>query len=231
MMTNFALIHSPLVSPFCWEACAAALRQRGQGVWVPDLVDVPGGGPYWQQHVEAVVMGLHEALGPLVLVAHSGAGALLPAIGQRLRQGVAGYVLVDAVMPGIGGNRLDGFGTPEEMAEFRAYLEAGGLFPTWTADDLAAILPDAAARARLAAELRPKGLDYWTEPIPAVPGWPAKPGRYLRFTETYRPDSDRARALGWPVVELAGGHFEMMVRVEEVVEVLMRETEPKAPCG
>jgi len=229
-MTPFtwALIHSPLVSPFSWSATAEALRRRTHTVLVPDLRDAPGGGPYWQQHADSAAAGLRTArearfvlAAPLVLAAHSGAGALLPAIRQALGRPVAAYLFVDAVWPGNGLSRLDGFGTPEESAAFRAYLEGGGVFPAWTEEDLRAVVPEPAARARLVRELRPKGLDYWTEPIPAVAGWPDAPGGCLRFTETYRADADRARALGWPVREMAGAHFHMLVEPEAVAEAML----------
>jgi hypothetical protein len=219
------LIHSPLVGPYSWEATAEALRRRGHAVCLPALRDAPGGGPYWLQHAESAAEALRGVEGPVVLAAHSGAGALLPAIGRALGRPSAGYWLVDAVMPGSGGSRLEGFGTPEEVAAFRAFLEDGGRFPHWTEAELAEVLPEAAARGRLVAELRPRGLDYWTEPMPAVAGWPDAPGAYLRFTETYRPDAERARALGWPVREMAGEHFEMMVRPEAVAEAMERTLE------
>ena len=219
-MTIYALIHSPLVSPVSWEFAASAFRRRGQQVFVPELRDTPGGGPYWQQQAASAAEALRDQEEPLVLVAHSGAGALLPAIEQALPGRIAGYVFVDAVMPRSGESRLAGFGTPEEIAEFRAYLEGGGRFPTWSAADLSEILPDAATRERLVAELRPRGLDYFTEPIPGVPGWPNAPGGYLRFTQTYQPDAEQARALGWPVREMLSGHFQMMVEPEAVAEAI-----------
>jgi pimeloyl-ACP methyl ester carboxylesterase len=219
-MTHFALIHSPLVGPFSWQATAAALRLLGERVIVPDLRDAPGGGPFWKQHTASAVEALRDLDERVMLVAHSGAGALLPAVEQALGRRVAGYVFVDAVMPDPGRSRLEGFGTPDEIAAFRAYLESGGRFPNWSADDLAEVVPDAAARARLVRELRPRGLDYFTEPIPVRAEWPEAPGAYPRFTETYRADAQRARALGWPVMEMAGGHFDQMVKVEAVAEAI-----------
>jgi hypothetical protein len=85
-MLTFALIHSPLVSPFTWQATAAALQARGHAALVPNVADTPGAGAYWRQHSASAAQGLAAAprTGPLVLVAHSGAGALLPSIGQAL---------------------------------------------------------------------------------------------------------------------------------------------------
>lgn len=212
-MFTFALIHSPLVSPFTWQAAAAALIQRGHGAVVPDLRDTPGGGPYWRQHTAAAAaLAAAPRAGPLVLVAHSGAGALLPSIGQALAEPVAAYLFVDAGGPAGGQSRLQSFGGAVEVETFRAFLAGGGRFPNWQAADLAGILPDAAVRARLVAELRPRGQDYWDEPLPIVPGWPDAPGGYLRYTDTYRADAAQAAAIGWPVQARAAGHFEMLAQ-------------------
>src|SRR5690348_6220402 len=85
-MSTFVLIHSPLVSPFTWRSTAAALAARGHTARVPDLRDTPGAGPYWQQHAASAAAALADlpADRPLILVAHSGAGALLPAIAQAV---------------------------------------------------------------------------------------------------------------------------------------------------
>lgn len=221
-MPTFALIHSPLVSPFTWQPTAEALRARGHAAVVPDLRDTPGAGPYWKQHTETAVRGLADVARTeaCVLVAHSGAGALLPSVGQALAQPVAAYLFVDAGWPAGGQTRLQSFG-PDDVDGFRAFLAAGGRFPDWQAADLAGLLPDAATRTRMVAELRPRGRDYWDEPLPVVPGWPDAPVGYLRYTDTYRPDAAQAAAHGWPVRERAAGHFAMLAQPEVVADELV----------
>jgi pimeloyl-ACP methyl ester carboxylesterase len=226
-MPTFALIHSPLVSPFTWQSTAEALRRRGHTAVVPDLRDRPGAGPYWRQHVGAAAAALAGAAltEPVALVAHSGAGALLPSLGQALGQAVAGYLFVDAGWPAGGQSRLQSFGGPDGGAAFGAFLAGGGRFPEWQADDLAEIVPEAAVRTQLVAELRPRGLDYWNEPLPVVPGWPDAPGGYVLYTETYQPEAAQAAAQGWPVIERAAGHFEMLVHPERVADELLALTD------
>jgi hypothetical protein len=216
-MADFALIHSPLVSPLTWRATAQALRARGHSAHVPDLRDRPGGGPYWQQHANSAAEQMAAAApgAAWVLVGHSGAGALLPAIRQALGQPAAGYVFVDAGLPAPGRSRLATFDEAEQ-AEFRAFLEAGGRFPAWSEADLRPLVPDAALRARLVAELRPRGLDYWTEPLPVMMDWPDAPCGYVLFSPVYAGAAAAARELGWPVRELPGGHFHMLVDPEGI---------------
>ena len=222
MLFAFALIHSPLVSPYTWAATAAALQQRGHAARVPDLRDTPGAGPYWQQHCASAAAALAgwETATPLVLVAHSGAGALLPSLGRALGRPLAACLFVDAGWPVGGQSRLETFG-PADRPAFEAFLNEGGRFPAWSADDLAPILPDPAVRARLVAELRPRGLDYWTEPLPLIVGWPDAPLGVLRYTATYAPDAAQAAAHGALVRERAAGHFEMLAQPEVVAAELI----------
>jgi hypothetical protein len=217
----FALIHSPLVSPSMWDPVAEALRRRGRVVLAPELYDVPGGGPFWQQQAASAAAQLASAVAPLVLVGHSGAGALLPAIRRALGRPVAGYLFVDAGLPIPGRDRLSTFGSQSEQAEFHAYLEGGGRFPAWTETDLSTLVPDPAARRQLVAGLRPRGLDFWTELLPELAGWPDAPCGYVLFSPVYAESAAAARQLGWPVRELSAGHFHMLVDPDAVAEAIV----------
>src|SRR5262245_29064724 len=111
----FVLIHSPLVSPSTWSHVAAELRLDQIETVVPALADDNPDVPYWRQHVDSVVRAL-ENMPPdrsLVLVGHSGAGALLPSIGEATNQQIAGYIFVDAGIPTDGATRLDAFATED----------------------------------------------------------------------------------------------------------------------
>ena len=84
MLTHFVLVHSPLVGPETWSLVAESLRSMGQAALVPalPLVTAPGR-PYWALHAQAVAeQAAHLASQDLVLVGHSGAGALLPAMAR-----------------------------------------------------------------------------------------------------------------------------------------------------
>jgi len=217
-----ALIHSPLMGPLTWTRLAAVLGARGVAAVLPELRDDPADRrPFWQQQAAAAAADLQrQAAGqPLVLVGHSGAGALLPAIRQALGRPAAGYLLVDAGWPLPGQTRLETFGA--EAASFRAFLAGGGHFPNWTRADLQEIVPDPAWAARLTADQRPRALPFWEEPIPVFAGWPDAPGAYLLFSEPYRASASLARAAGWPVRELPAGHFHMLVEPDAVAEALL----------
>jgi pimeloyl-ACP methyl ester carboxylesterase len=226
MTSLWVLIHSPLVCPATWRLVADELRRRGEEVLVPTLSDSEeAAAPYWQQHADSVARALEAtpAERPLILVGHSGAGPLLPAIRRRSTRPVAAYLFVDAGIPQNGASRLDLFAweSPEWAEEFRQALAEGARFPTWTGEQLREVIPDAELRRDLVAELRPRALPFFEEPIPLFQGWPDAPSAYLQFSPTYAPYADYARQQGWLIRELEAGHFHMLVEPERVADVLV----------
>ncbi len=222
-----ALIHSPLVGPVTWEPVAAELRRRGFQVIVPVFSDHPGARlPYWKQHAQSAARAIQQEAGgsPVILVGHSGAGPILPAIRQAIGSPVAAYLFVDAGLPKAGATRLQlmEMESPEWAAEFRQFIEAGGRFPSWSEKDLAEIVPDSRLRVALLAQLRPRGMDFFTEPIPVFSQWPDAACAYLHFSPPYDQAAAQAQQLGWSVQKLEAGHFHMLVDPSAVVDELLK---------
>jgi alpha/beta hydrolase family protein len=223
----YVLIHSPLVGSLTWTFVARQMRQRGVNILVPILKDsLSSKQPFWKQHAESVSQALAQipASTPLTLVAHSGAGPLLPAIRQSMPNPVHAYVFADAGIPQNGATRLDLMKSedPEWAAQFQKFLERGGHFPDWSFEDLQEVIPDKSVRRQLVAELRPRGLDFFTEPIPVFEGWPDAPCIYVQFSAPYEQPAAQARQAGWPVYELEAGHFHMLVDAETVADLIIR---------
>ena len=222
----YVLVHSPLVGPLTWSLVAEQMRQRGSDVIVPALSNSPDSKePFWKQHADSVSQSLAELPEDksLILVAHSGAGPLLPVIRQSLANPVHAYVFADAGIPRDGATRLELMKSedPEWAAQFQTYLEDGGLFPDWSFDDLQEVIPDEPLRRQLVAEIRPRGLTFFTEPIPVFEGWPDSRCVYIQFSPPYQYSADQARQAGWPVYELAAGHFHMLVDPLAVTDLLI----------
>ena len=225
-MTNavtFVLIHSPLVGPFTWELVRRELTQRHIDVVVPPLIDRPDSTqPYWQQHASSVAQGLdripHDHR--LVLVAHSGAGPLLPVIRQVLPHSIGGYVFVDAGLPRNGLSRLDLMKLQDQVwaADFQQALLRGERFPDWTSDALADIIPAENLRRQLLAELQPRSWPFFIEPIPVFHAWPDAACAYIQFSPPYAWDAQQAKSIGWPVREVNAGHFHMLVDPRSVAD-------------
>lgn len=196
---------------------AAGLRRRGWLVAVPNLhgEGVKGERPYHQQHALNAAKSLQKLPGtePLILVAHSGGGPLLPAIRQQLSHPVAAYLFVDAGIAHDGQSRLDMLAEelPEVVPELRELLNSGQHWPQWSDTDLAALVPDTGRRQRLLAELMPQPLTFFDEPIPVFAGWPDAPCAYLQLSTGYDYSAAEAGRRGWPVVRLDAGHFHMLL--------------------
>ena len=222
----FVLIHSPLVGPLTWSLVAEQMQQRGLDVIVPPLRDSSDSKqPFWKQHAASVSEALAQISKdtPVILVAHSGAGPLLPAIRESLMNPVHAYMFVDAGIPCEGATRLDLMKSedPEWAAQFLKYLEDGGKFPNWSFDDLQEVLPDPSLRRQMVAELRPRGLDFFLEPIPVFKGWPDALCAYVQFSPPYQYSASQAREAGWPTYTLEAGHFHMLVDPEAVTNLVI----------
>ena len=223
---HFGLVPSPLAGPYSWSLVQGELAERGWATFVSvDVRDPLGRQPYWQRTVGGVQSAVHEVPdgAPIVLVGHSNAGPLLPAAGAAVRQPISAYVFVDSRLPHPGTSRLDAIASEDAAtaAELRAALEAGLRFPALTDDHLRPIVPDPDRRGSLLAELRPRGLEYWTEELPGVSGCPNAPCAYLQFSSAYQSAAERARRARWPTRYLAAGLFHQLVDPSGVADALI----------
>ena len=220
-MARFVLLHSPLLGPFSWSAAAKALRRRGHAVETPvwrRLGDLEG------DIYEALADDLARQVAPAgegaLLVAHSGAGALVPALAAKLAARVRGAVFVDAILPHPGRSWFD-----TAPAMLRDELRAGvsdGWLPAWHAwwppGALERLVPDDALRAGLTDELAPIPAAYFEAPAPAIPL--EAPAAYLRLSGAYDAEAAEAETKGWPVRRLALDHLAILTRPEPVALAL-----------
>ncbi|MDQ3742965.1 MAG: alpha/beta fold hydrolase [Acidobacteriota bacterium] len=203
------------------------MRRRKLDAVVPALESAEGTNVlYWKQHAEEVLKALENVSAdrPLILVAHSGGGMLLPAVRQVTGRRVVAYVFVDAMIPEDMKSRLDLFGSKEAARRFRQSAVNGHL-PVWTDEDLREEIPDDTLRRRFVSELRPLPLAVYEEPIPVFKGWPDAPCGYLQFTPTYEVGKRRAEDSGWPYARVEGGHFQMLRDPEGVTDALLKMVE------
>jgi hypothetical protein len=123
-------------------------------------------------------------------------------------------VFLDAGVPHARGATRLGLLRSEDTdfaAELEAILDAGGVFPSWTDDDLVELVPDDAIRRALVGSLRPRGRDFFVEPLPCPPDWPDAPCGLVHLSTAYDVPARVARTRGWTVVDAPtdqpGGHF------------------------
>lgn len=208
-MPVFVLIHSPLVGPTTWSEVARELERRARRAVVPSLLGVAQApAPQWRHVPETVRGALAQISQPVVLIGHSGAGPLLPAIADALSCEVAGLIFVDAFLPPASG---DAQLLPPELLERLRPLATDGLLPPWPRwfgeDTMRELVPDATLRSSLEREMPRLPLSYFHASVPMPEGWIDRPCGYLLLgPDSYGETAGRARHLGWPVADVPHAH-------------------------
>lgn len=218
MATVLALLPSPLLGPSVWQPAAEVLQVQG---WITTTCTPAAGARTARDVLDAFVAGL-PADDELVLVAHSNAGAYVPAITSRHRS-IVGAVFVDAVMPPERGHVP--LAPPAFLDFLRIQADADGLLPVWTdwweKADVAALFPDDETRRRIEREQTRLPLSYFKDQLPVPEGWDDRPAAYLAFGNTYGPERDEAERRQWPVNTLPGEHLHLLNDPAQVVATLI----------
>jgi hypothetical protein len=203
-----------------WSEVSRVLRGRGHDAATPSLAGC--GPPYWQNHVVRAVEAA-KALGDarVAVVGHSGAGPLLPLIATAMGARAACCIYVDAMLPTGGASRVERL--PAAFAGELHRTARGGLLPpwgeSWPGSLWEELLPDESVRAAFRAELGPTPVAVYEEAVPE----PATSvsHAYVQFSGAYNEEAADARARGWRVVQLDGGHLHMLVRPHAVADALV----------
>jgi hypothetical protein len=226
---NFVLIHSPVVGALTWQPTARLLRERGHTSCVPTL-DIAGARPpYWSSLAGRVAEAARDLPPdePLILVTHSAAGLIVPAVRSALAERtVRAYVFVDAALPENGATLGDLIPADAGVTvdALRARAEDGWLPPLgadWPEAAWAALIPDMTRRARFRAEVPRVPVALYDDPTPIAATWPDAPCCYLQFSRLYATTEARARESGWTTRELRGEHFHMLVEPLDVALALI----------
>jgi hypothetical protein len=221
----FVLVHSPLVGPMAWSHVARELERRGREAVVPSLLGVADAeAPQWRHAPEAVRTATASTAGPIVLVAHSAAGPLLPAIAEDLSAAVAALVFVDSFLPPASGSASL---APPGFIDQLPALGRDGVLPPWSSwfgeGAMRELVPDDRLRAALEDEMPRLPLAYFDATVPLPDGWDARPCAYLLLSgEAYGESAAGARARGWPVAEIPGvQHLAMATEPIAVTDALL----------
>lgn len=221
-MSRLVLLHSPLLGPLSWQAVAQALSARGLAAEAPawsGLLEV--GGDFYPGLAEGLARTLDAATAqPAVLVAHSGAGALIPSVVAAAETPIEGVIFADAILPHPGKSWFE-----TAPAGLSAQLRDGaqqGMLPAWDAwwppGALERLVPDETLRHALVAELEPLPAAYFEETAPNL--GLGVPCAYLRLSGAYEEEARQAVRRGWPVVRLPMHHLAMLTQAEAVAGAL-----------
>jgi len=170
-------------------------------------------------HIEDIVNVLEfEDLHDIVLVGHSYGGMVIAGIADRVPERIAKLVYFDAIVPEDGESVASLVGDAiDTMATAGGGAEPWQLVPNW-------VPPGKPPPVDV-----PQPVLTFTEPIvlgnpeaasiPTVFLLTLEPGK---DTDDFDVFADRARARGWEVVEMEGGHNPQWFQPEAFVDVLLR---------
>lgn len=198
-------VHSPLVGPITVRPLAAALDARGWSTRVPDLRPALADRtrPFWRAYVDGATTSAAD-----IVVGHSGAGAYLPLIADRLDARAVAYV--DAVVPGDG----SAFEPSSDLIRFLdERTDANGLLPPWPEwwppSVMTDLVPELALRQRIVADAPRVPRRIYDEAVPLPDEWWRRPAVYLQLSEAYDAHGARAGRYRWPTQRLLGGHLDL----------------------
>jgi hypothetical protein len=215
------LVHSPVVGPSTWTYVAEVLQQKGFECAVPDLTGVATTGPPY-----AI-----DSSDPVVLVGHSAAGALLPAIAEAVGDRTRGAVFVDAMLPQPGRSWFET--APHGLeAQLRGLANDGVLPPydEWFPPGmLAELVPNAERRRRLLAEIPRMPVAYFDEPAPPTRFAESVACAFLRLGAPFDAAADKAERLGWWVARRDWDHLRMLSDPAAVADLIAQAISATQP--
>ena len=215
----FALIHSPLTGPSTWAGVVAELRTRGLRVLHPDIRDAAAHATSVVDVVAVAAAQLPDS--DLVLVGHSAAGILLPAIAEATGRRAAGFVFVDSHLPGDGGVLSV---APEGYLELIAPLAVEGVLPRWAdwwTTAMERLVPESGTREALRGDMPRLPLRYFEGAVSVPGGWTEAPCGYVRLSEAFEPVAADAEERGWPVIRMTAGHLHLAVDPVSVASAIL----------
>ncbi len=215
----YLLVHSPLTGPACWGPVRDELARRGHEAAVAVLPELSDPATVAQAIADQAVAGT-------VMVLHSGAGSLAPAIADLSEGRVLAAAFLDAVLPHPGRSWFEtaSSGLGQRLRD----LSADGQVPPWDqwfgAGALAQLLADPVQRTAFERELRPTPLTWLETPAPEIDFGLAEASAYLRLSKIYEAEAAEARHMGWPTLRLDLGHLAGITHPAEVVNSLIEVT-------
>jgi pimeloyl-ACP methyl ester carboxylesterase len=226
--TTFVLVHGAWHGGWCWSRLVPLL-EAGQHRVLP--VTLTGLGD--RAHLASPVVDLDthvtdvasilemEDLNDVVLVGHSYGGMVITGAAERAWKRVRRLVYLDALVPAHGQSAFD-----LNSAQFRERLEKeakekGDGYKIAPIVDILGI-QDANDLEWARARLRPHPIGTFRQPVDASTFAAKIPSTFVLckrfgFGET----AERCRRKGWPVFEIDCGHDAMIIKPQDLCELLV----------
>jgi len=224
-VSTLLFVHSPVAGPSTWIYTAEVLQQNGFDCKVPDLTGVATTAPpYYSKYASAAAAAVDTGVDSVVLVGHSAAGALLPAIAEAVGDRTTGAVFVDAMLPQPGRSWFD-TAPPGLEAQMRG-LAVDGMLPPYhewfPPGALADWVPDPQRRRRLIAEIPRMPVAYFDEPAPPTRFTESVACAFVRLGAPFDAAADKAERLGWWVARRDWDHLRMLSDPHAVADLVVQ---------
>ena len=208
------IIHSPLVGPATVRPLAAALSARGMPSVAPDLRSAA-------VSLSAFCDAASAAGRADVVIAHSGSGAMLPAIADRTGAGCPVYV--DAVLAGA----TTSYRPPPGFLEFVDGLgTVDGRLPKWQdwwpAETVVEMVPDEDLRRTVLDENPSLPRSFYDGTVTLPARWWDRPAGYVQLSAAYASECSVAQERRWPTAQRFGRHLDLVTRPDEVADEIVR---------
>lgn len=220
-MQSVLCVPSPLLGPSSFAPLASVLADRGVEVAVTDLRPAfAGDSPAWPEMVRLARRAARSLPGKVVVVGHSGAGALLPGVGAALSGQLDRLAFVDAVLPPpAGAHRY-----PEGIRSLIAGLASEGTLPPWLdwwpEETMSAMLPNPADLVLLRSDIAATPESWFDEEIPVPIAWVEGEASYIRLSAAYDDELARAMELGWHTRSFDSTHLGVLTDPATVADAL-----------
>ena len=215
-MSTFVLVHGAWHGGWSWRLVSQRLEAAGHRAFAPTLTGL-GERAHLScpqvnlaTHIEDVAAMLrYEDLQDIVLVGHSYAGMVITGVGAQQPARIARLVYYDAFLPDDGQSALDLL-PPHISQHFTESARQDGdgwLIPRRPLEALG--VRSATARGWLEPLLVPHPLATYADKLRFDPRVRELPSSFISCTDwaaVFAPQADKARALGWPVREIAADH-------------------------
>ncbi len=190
----------------------------------PSLAEVSGGAaPYYPRLAATLANEIDRRSDErVVLVGHSGAGTVLPAVAEATTATVIGTIFVDALLPHPGRSWFDT--VPAAMGDQLRDLARDGMLPPWNEwfppGTIEGLLPDPVMRTRFCEELPTLPLAYFDEPAAELSSPLPTHSVYLQLSDAYSTEAHQAEREGWHVTFRKAHHLAMLTEPEEISATL-----------
>jgi len=181
----------------------------------------------WYEEMARQIAGGVASIPSAFLVLHSAAGALAPAIVEKLApEHLSGLIFVDAILPHPGRSWLET--APAPLADHLRTVAVEDRLPPWNRwfprDPTEKLIPDAAERVAFASDLPNAPAAYLHARAPDLESWRSLPASYVRLSRAYDDEAETAARMGWMITREESDHLAMITRPDTVAATLLAVT-------